>query len=632
MLALLSVVLWGCSVWQEEDGYSRPSGRAFPPPAAGDEKVSSVEVGAAMPWERWSYGRDLTGAKIRNSDLLSGDEFLKRGQRQKALEQYQKIKLNQLDPAVREAATYRLAATYLSLDRPSNASRVMSDYFRSRKIAADAVGNDFALLFGYAYGAAGNAEQSVVWFKSAYLTSGSQEMRRLAEQAVLQLLRTLPAEQMDQIDRAFSRDPFVNPLIGQERSRRSNGGIVSTGRRFWEIPRADKEPPAPASVVPSTGSRYLMGVLLPLSGKFTALGASVKGGVQIALEAASAQAEAGLFSASFRDSGSGVERAVSSTVELISTEGASVVIGPLLSEEAGPAAEAARQNGTPILVFSKNSAFQTGGGVFRLGPTVESQVDSLVEEVSSRLGLKNFAIVSPEDVNGREFAAAFRHKVQAMGLNVAFETSYSKEDPGALLAVSQELESRSEIQAVFLPDNLQAASRLGTALSPGQRGRLRLLGSASWDNPQELSNSRAALEGAVFVSPFFADTQRPMVAQFIQAYQRRFKRDPDFLAAQGFDAATITLAALKRSREEGLSFVQAFSEIDGYEGLTGHLSVESSGEVRRRFEVVELTAGGIAELASRAGDGIIRADGSGFTSSTLEDRARRFYEEDGTRQ
>lgn len=595
-----------------------------------------------MPWEKWSPRRNLKGESVSDTSILRGDEYLRSDNRQLAQKEYQKAYSRRLSADERQALVMRMAGNAVALGQSPAALKILSDHFRATQTPVSEVQADFSLLFGYAYGDIGNIDQSLAWFSRARSAGGAAaDTRQSAEAGIQALLRSLSEDRLNQVDENFSSDAFVNGIVGRERSRRAHGGSIDLAaagkQRFWQTGVKVAEP-VPAGLDTfahdrkvSAGMTYpAIGVLLPLSGKYGGLGSSVKGGIELALEAANAESTDATFRATFRDSGGNAAGAVGAAADLVAQDRVAVIIGPLLSEEAGPVADTARQNGTPLLAFTKASGFQTGAGVFRLGPTVESQVDSLLTEVAGRLNLHNFAVVYPEDSNGNDFALAFTHSAREQGLNVLFSGSYAKDDPAAMLALAGQLESYADkLEAVFLPDSLQAASRFSGALSARLRSQVKLLGTASWDNPAELSNSRTALQGAIFVSPFFSLSPDPVVRRFVSSFEARHKRRPDFLAAQGFDAAVMVLAAAKRQLAGDQGFSQAFSSIEIYSGLTGEISVMPSGDLRRRFKVVALRGDMLSELQTGVAEVVPGRESSPFKSSYIEEAARKLYGDEG---
>jgi branched-chain amino acid transport system substrate-binding protein len=78
------------------------------------------------------------------------------------------------------------------------------------------------------------------------------------------------------------------------------------------------------------------------------------------------------------------------------------------------------------------------------------------------------------------------------------------------------------------------------------------------------------------------------VQQFIEAYRAKYSAAPNFLAAQGFDAGMLLVNALRKGAETGRPFDRALLEIPPYQGVTGAITVLSSGEIQRGFYVVEV--------------------------------------------
>jgi len=272
-------------------------------------------------------------------------------------------------------------------------------------------------------------------------------------------------------------------------------------------------------------------------------------------------------------------------------------MGPLLSSSADSIIDQARRDKMTALVFSKRSYFDTGRGIFRFGPTIESQVYSLLDACHRYAGLKKYAVIYPATLVGQEYAALFSARIRKLGLNLVYQNTYYPQDDNSLVSIAEDLEA-SDVEAIFLPDDLKVAARFWINLSPQARTGLKLLGPAGWDNAEEISHSRTVLNGAIFVSPFFIASERPLIRKFIETYKSRYGASPDFLAAQGFDAATLVAGAMKKQRKESMSFAQALQDIDFYDGLTGKISVETNGEVSRVFTVVQLQNQRLVDLGS----------------------------------
>lgn len=593
LLAAIASSLPACGV-TDPDPYGEERLASIPGRA---ERVTGERTGRARPnpWELWPYHRDLDGRPITDRSIHEGDERHKEGRTAEALATYMRVPQKTLPPEERKALAYRVASTLLSAGRPQEALASLSRYFAASSVLVQDVDPRFSLLLGWGYAQSNDPEQALAWFSRAHVLSRKgSDIDMAARYGVELLLGSLPASRFETLVTVWRRDDFISRIAAEERRRRGQPG--------YRAPEPLAVAPAPD--VPIPGERQAepaVAVLLPLSGNFGGLGKKTRNGVELALGDA-AQSPVKFF---FHDSSGDTAQATAQVRELIGSGNVSAILGPLLSDPAVAVSDVAREYGIPIVNLSKRDNLRTGSGVFRLGVTNASQVRSLLDTASGSLGLSRFAVVYPEDENGRQFAEGFRREAAARGLQILFESSYQKGDLNALVSIASQLET-FDVDGIFFPDNLTNAARFFSSLSPAFKTKARPLGTANWDNQTELLNSRAALDRAVFVTPFFAGSARPLVRKFVEAYRAAYNEAPDFLAAQGFDAATLMIAALKRRQAEAVSFDQALASIDTYRGVTGEIRIDPSGEIVRHYLSVEFVDGGLREVDGPGGNGAVR--------------------------
>lgn len=550
------------------------------------------------PWETWTLGSNLEGDPLKNMFVIQGDEHIRRGERQEALEAFRRAQGEILEPVEAHALAIRLASSALVLDDARAALASLSEYYRrqggSINTSIDTVDARSALIFAYSYGRLGQVDQAFAWFsRTNLLTRASGPLSDSAAQGARLLLRRLPDAEFERAENRWRGDAFVQSMIAQERLRRSRekpSHLPRTGAeigRFWEVGhQATSEVPQHAEF----GSAQI-GVILPLSGQFAAMGESLRRGVELAALGQGFPSESLLI----RDDAGVTAQASGAAQELIASYQPRVILGTISSEPAETIATLARSKGVPVLSFSKRSYFPIGGGVFRLGPTFESQAISLVRGAKSRLGIQKFAILYPTSSVETEFATAFERALEQEGLQAIFKESYQTGNGSQMALLAQKLEA-SGAEAVFFPDSLQAASQFLSSLTSAGRQRIRVLGSARFDNPNELSRSPAALSGIIFVSAFFPESEKPAVNQFVQSFEAKFERKPDFLAAQGFDAATLAIVALRHSLQSQLGFQDSFARLGNYAGLTGSIRVREDGEIEREMPLLIFENGKRSEL------------------------------------
>lgn len=590
MLLLLTLILVSsCRVsnrelWEPNEGIKTP-----------DLASEPTRIEDRAPFEIWQFKTDLSGGEIANPAMIRGDEYLQTSRYDRALEQYLEARNTALSVKEREANELRIAICQLALGDDKRALTDITDYNRSLSLPVTDVGPQFSLLYGYAYGGTGSVDQSLAWFSRVNrLTNSDQTVIKAAKIGVRRLLGILPDADFFQTRDEWFTDPFINQLIGREEERRQKPGYLppetASFSLFW---RDSNAPVFAGSIAPRPlGPATRIGVLLPLTSQFGPLGESIKRGIEIAVDGQQQYVSTELI---LKDYAGDPNEAKIQVQQLIEQNQVAAILGPLLAESSAVVSEVSRGANVPLISFSKNSKFEVGGSVFRLGPTVASQIESLLEVCTRKLGYHDFAIVYPENQLGYEFASLFRFELDRRSRSLVYAASYPEGDYSSFSTITDELE-RELPDAVFLVDDLRASSRFISAAQKKLVKRVAILGSGNWYNPVELDNSRTLLDGIIFVSPFFSESPRPLVREFVEAYQAKYRTKPDFLAAQGFDAATMILSALKRHQQEGVPLEQALGQIRNYDGLTGEISVQSNGEIVRTFDVVKLEADGLHSL------------------------------------
>ena len=604
---LLLVISYGCaqsSFLGLGENKERPKAERYPTSSSDTRQIPKPAESyfgqrpEKLPWQSWVEHRDLAGQPITNMALLEGDELFALGHYRNALIKYHQARTPTAPRSEQDALILREAAARLALNSPEKTLRILSDYFRESGRAEESVTAPFSLLFAFAYGVRGDIDQSLAWFsRTNRIHAGVGGFSEAASSGLRALLRVPSQNDLMLIGERWASDSFVSLLIGQELRRRNlepapyehdNSEDPARYARFWQI---GIHSPDNRLEQPGAG-KTVLGVILPLSGKQAALGEKVKNGIELAFLGQGAEQD---FVIDVRDSRGEPLAAMSAYRSLVNADVPTVVLGPLLSEPSEAVARVAERSELPVLVFSKKSTFETGENIFRLGPTLQSQIRALLEKVIPLRGVRKIAIAVPVGAVGDFYREIFLREVAKHDAQVIYQARYLPGNDTELVAMSAELEL-VEADALFFPGSLKEASRLVANFSQQTRDRLALLGLGTWDNPRELQKSRSVMNGAMFVSPFNTRSERDVVQSFQEAYERKFGVAPDFLAAQGFDAATLAISAYRQAKQEQLSYSDGLRSIEQYNGLTGRISVENTGELQRDFEVLELRDGQLATL------------------------------------
>lgn len=586
---ILSLLLIGCGgaskiIYPATDHSREPIQRV---------SVKSASKQVRFPWEAWPLRVDLNGNKLNNLVMLSADDKLSEGDRKTALDLYWRVDRSLISEEELKALMLRISSSELALDRPTRALAQISNYFRERNLDIEAVDLRFSLILAYAYARKGDIEQSLAWFSRANRVAPQGSSARYAVQTGLGLVaQSQTDQQLESLSLLWESDALVSQALSQERNLRQRRGFNTQAfnNAFWGenavavLAQADQD----LSVVKIP----TVTVLLPLSGKYQALGRTTLNGLKMVF----GDNNSSIAKLDIRDTAGDPIKALEQYQRAMLEVKPILVLGPLLSDEANALVAPVNQSDVPLITFAKRSDFAEGGNIIRFGPDLSSQVRSLVLGASRYAGLKRFALVYPDTETGREFADYFKRELATQSLELTFESPYAPGDIEAPILIAKSLEGH-RLDGVFMPDSVEKAVRLWSNLPLGFRANTRILGPASWEASRELTISRKVLDRALYVSAFMMQGDNDLIRRFEEGYQANYRSKPDFLAAQAFDAATLVAAAIGQSRER--SFLDALRSIDEYDGLTGYISINQSGQFERRFRVAELREGKALELKAQ---------------------------------
>lgn len=161
----------------------------------------------------------------------------------------------------------------------------------------------------------------------------------------------------------------------------------------------------------------VIAVLLPLSGRFAALGAELRAGI-LAAQPVAAPGTSWLFLDT-----RGEEAGATAAVEQAYAKGAVGILGPVGQREALAAARAATLRQLPIVLLAPGDGADPAAGVFRM---VDSPADEgrAAAKVAQTERYPTVGVFAPRDDIGAEAADAFAEEAQRLGMTVTARGTY----------------------------------------------------------------------------------------------------------------------------------------------------------------------------------------------------------------
>jgi len=312
-------------------------------------------------------------------------------------------------------------------------------------------------------------------------------------------------------------------------------------------------------------------LLLPLSGRGSDTGQAMLKAAQLALFDLNAGSSYELIP---EDTGNGAQIAMQSAMN----KGASLILGPVFSDNTKAVTPMALQNNVNVISFSTDTSAATGN-TYLMGFIPQSQVEQVLA-YSARRGLNRIAIIAPRDVYGDSVTNSFVTAMQRQRLSNYGIVRYAS---GQLPTNSDLGVLRAGVNAVLIAAPASDAARVSGALKAYgyPSNSLKRLGTGLWDQPE--SAKYPDLQGA-----WYAASSPRQRSGFEQRYFRTYSASPPRLASLAYDATALSIV-LARS---GQGYTRSsLTNPNGFAGIDGLFRFGQDGLADRSLAILEIQNG-----------------------------------------
>ncbi len=227
---------------------------------------------------------------------------------------------------------------------------------------------------------------------------------------------------------------------------------------------------------------------------------------------------------------------------------------------------------------------------FRICFTDPLQGDTMAEYIVNTVGIKNIAVIfNNADEYSTGIKDAFEAKVAELGGTITASESFVTDD----VDFNTQLTSikSTDAECIFVPAYYNDATYI-TKQAKELGMTLPFFGSDGWDGVLGTVTDATTVEGAVFLSPFFAADTAENVASFVSAYEAAYSATPDQFAADAYDSIYVIKAAMEKAGSiESADLIAAMTEIE-INGLTGdNMSFTADGEPNKGAKFIKIVNG-----------------------------------------
>ena len=341
----------------------------------------------------------------------------------------------------------------------------------------------------------------------------------------------------------------------------------------------------------STTGDILVGFYGSLTGDGASFGQSSKEGAELAVE--ELNNAGGLLGGRrirmlIEDDQSRPEEASSAVTKLITQDRVVAVIGEVASRRTLAAAPVAQRYGVPLITPASTNEKVTAVGdyIFRVCFIDPFQGEVLAKFAYNDLKARRAAILTDigEDYSVGLTASITEH-FKGAGGTVLAPVSYSGSDADFRAVLTQIRSQKPD--AIFATGYYQAAAIIvRQARELGMN--MPILGGDGWVG-DSLKNGREALKNTFISNHYSGDNPDPVVQNFVKAYRAKFNKEPDSIAALGYDSIKVLADAIGRAgNTEGAAVRGALATAD-VPGVTGRLKMNAKRDVDKPAVVQEVT-------------------------------------------
>lgn len=331
-----------------------------------------------------------------------------------------------------------------------------------------------------------------------------------------------------------------------------------------------------------------------MTGSEATFGQSTDNGIQLAVE--EINAAGGINGKPVRvityDDKGDTKEAGSAVTRLITSDEVVAVLGEVASGMSLAGAPVCQEYGVPMISPSSTNPRVTlvGDMIFRV-----CFIDPFQGQVCAKFAKENqnaasvavlYDQAAPYSTGlAEEFVKAF----EALGGTITTQQTYTAGDQDFTAQLTAIRSGNPDM--VFVPGYYTDVGNI--AIQARKLGiTVPLFGGDGWDSEKLAEIGGDAINGCFYSNHYSHQDPSPRVQDFIAKYKAKYGKTPDGLAALGYDAAMLLFEAMKRSPSlEGADLAAAIAETDGFQGVTGEISIDEQRNAVKPAVILEMVDG-----------------------------------------
>jgi branched-chain amino acid transport system substrate-binding protein len=339
-----------------------------------------------------------------------------------------------------------------------------------------------------------------------------------------------------------------------------------------------------------------VGAALSLTGAAGSYGESQQKGLELAAE----QLNAGggvEYELTVEDDQTDPRQGIAVFEQLTAEDGASVIIGPTLSNGGFQAQPIAQEEGVPVLAISNTAdgITEQGDYIFRDSLTEAQVIPQTIAKAKEVYGAESAVVMySNDDAFTEAGYDVFVEALGTEGIEVAetLEFSVSDTDFRALLTEAK----AADADLLVVSGLIEAAIPLVTQAR--ELGiDVPIVGGNGFNNPKLMADAGDAAEGVVVGAAWNSASDNPENTAFLADFEEMHGTQPDQFAAQAYTGLMLIDTAVRASCSgERDAIKEGLGTIDGVPTVLGELTINDARDAEHEAVVQVVEDGKFAVL------------------------------------
>ncbi len=325
-----------------------------------------------------------------------------------------------------------------------------------------------------------------------------------------------------------------------------------------------------------------IGAVLPLTGDVAAYGVGSKEGIDLAVEMANGKSNSLHFKVIYQDSMSAPKSAVNATEQLFLIEKPIAIIGENTSSSTGAIIPVIDRKKTLLISPSASAPNLSGASpyFFRVFPSDVAEGKFIARLISSAHEGTNIAVIYLNNDYGLGLKDIFLEEGKERNLKIVGDFGYDPDvkDFRPILAKVKSLNP----DIIYIPSYYEDGGLLIKQIR--EVGiQAQLFGATTHEDPKLLSIAGNAAEGFKYPisTGFNLKDENPYVQDFIEAFTKKYGKEPGLLAALGYDCAQLIIKGSQSNGPTTNGIREFILKTSNIPGAAGTMNFDEKGDVHK---------------------------------------------------